>query len=451
MIYGLTPEGFATPTLVVIREGLEASLRNVFGASLALGDKSILGQITGILAERLASLWEQLEAVNSSQDPDKASGAGLEALCAMTGTFRPAATYSMTNLVLTGTPLTLVLAGNKAKTSSTGQKFLTRTNATIAALTAWAGSTAYALGARVANGGRAYQCTTSGVSAAAGGPSTEMADITDGTAHWTYLGPGAGAVDVSARAEVTGPVVAVARDIREIDTPVGGWEGVVNLLDASPGRDVAQDGELRLLREQELSAGGNGTLDALRAELLRLPDVVAVTIFQNPMDVTDPDGVPPHNVEAMVRMPVGTDYDQRVFDALLAGVAAGVGTHGTTVGLAKDSEGTTHVVKFSRPVEVPIYVELNVIVDPAAFPVDGVAQIKQLIADWGNAKPTGTDAVASAIAARAFFVPGMLDVTTTLIDVAPGPSSGATVSISKRQLATYDTSRISIITTPGVP
>lgn len=53
--------------------------------------------------------------------------------------------------------------------------------------TAWAASTAYAVGVYVTNSTNVYRCKTAGTSAASGGPSTTAADITDGTAHWTYI------------------------------------------------------------------------------------------------------------------------------------------------------------------------------------------------------------------------------------------------------------------------
>jgi len=59
---------------------------------------------------------------------------------------------------------------------------------------AWAGSTAYTVGARRKNGStpvKAYECIsiTSGTSASSGGPTTTGSSITDGGVTWKYLGP----------------------------------------------------------------------------------------------------------------------------------------------------------------------------------------------------------------------------------------------------------------------
>ena len=56
---------------------------------------------------------------------------------------------------------------------------------------AWAGSTAYAVGNYVTNGGNLYRCTTAGTSASSGGPSGTGGSISDGGAVWAYVQAGA--------------------------------------------------------------------------------------------------------------------------------------------------------------------------------------------------------------------------------------------------------------------
>jgi uncharacterized phage protein gp47/JayE len=457
--YGLTTEGLVIKTLDVVREDLNTALRAAFGSSINLGDKSIFGQIVGILSERLSLLWELTEVVNSSQDPDKATGSALEALCLLTGTFRPAATYSAVTLTLSGTSTTVVPTNSIVSTDSTEVQFTTTDSATITALTAWVALTPYTVGDRVTNSDMTWECITGGTSAASGGPDTEDDDdVTDGTVHWTFMGNGDGAADVLARATETGPVEAFARDITTIVNQISGWESVINLEDANTGRDIATDGELRLLREQELATGGSTPINALRAELLEVPDVEAVTIFVNNSDTTDDDGIPPHSIEALIRGPESptAEFDQSIFDALLAGVAAGINTYadpgGSPVtGTATDDEGTDHTMNFSRPTEVPIYVIITLVVNPDEYPSDGDDQVKEAIVTWGDSQDTGKNAVSSRIAAAAFDVEGVLDVVTCYIDDAPAPASETTVQISLRELATYDTTQITVATSEDVP
>jgi hypothetical protein len=54
----------------------------------------------------------------------------------------------------------------------------------------WVASTAYTLSQRRTNGGLIYEVITPGTSASSGGPTGIGQDITDGTAHWKYVGVG---------------------------------------------------------------------------------------------------------------------------------------------------------------------------------------------------------------------------------------------------------------------
>lgn len=445
--YGLTADGFVPKTLEIIREEINENIRVIYGTSIDLSDSSALGQIVGIFAEREALLWELAEQVNSSQDPDSASGARLHAIGALTGISPLAATPSTVTLTLTGTPATVIPSGSSASTSSTEISFVTVEDATLPTNVAWTITTAYIVGDLVTNSGKMYQCITAGTSAGAGGPTTTAADITDGTVHWTHLGTGTGATTVEAATAATGPTIAIARDITVIDTPVSGWNGVINLLDADPGRDEETDAEFRVRREISLSASGTSTQDAIRADLLAVADVVAVTVFVNNTDATDGDGVPPHAIEALVR---GGD-DQDIWDQLLASVAAGIATYGAETGTATDSQGVAHTMNFSRPDEILIWVKVTLTYDATLYPTDGDAQVEAAIVAWGDAQATGKNSVASAITAQAFTVAGVLDVSATLIGLADPPVASTTIAISLRELAVYDTSRITILSSSGTP
>lgn len=507
--YGLTNEGLVIKSLEVIREEMNTALRTKFGQSIDLGERSIFGQIVGILAEREALIWELAEAVNSAQDPDKATGAALDAICTLTGTFRPPASFSTVVGTLTGTPATVVPSGSQASLESNGNRFETLEDATIEAATAWMSSTAYLEDARVTNSGNIYQCITAGTSDVSGGPTLGADDagnddITDGTAHWMFVGVGTGVVDTTFQATETGEIEALAGDLNTIETRISGWNNVINLEDAEKGREVATDQELRILREQELGGLGSSHVDALRARLLRLTGVTAATVFQNDTDTTDADGMPPHSVEALVRGPSSPteEFDQSIRDTLLASVAAGIQTHGTVSGTATDSQEIEHTIKFSRPDEIDIYVLIGVVKDDE-YPEDGDKLIKSAIVDWGALQATGKDAVPSQIAANVHEVAGVLEVSyvglSTSAIATPtewaaltaynignvvtnsgrvyrctgagtsaasgGPTSTSSsitdgtatweyisgkISISLRQLATYDSSRITVVSTDGV-
>jgi len=447
MPWGVSSEGFSQPSLDEIKTELEQSFRAAFGEGIDTDPQSNFGQLIGILAERESDLWALGQAVWSAFTPDGATGASLDELCGITGTVREPATPSTVTLTATGTNGTALLVGRIASVATIGTRFITTAAGTLASLTAWASGTAYVVGDRRSNASRSYVCTTAGTSAGSGGPTTTASAITDNTVVWRYMGEGTAAVDITAESEDDGPKTGTSGTITVIETPVAGWSSVINLLDATLGTDLETDAALRLRREEELNAQGNAALEAIRSDVLDVEDVIACTVFENPDDVTDGDGMPPHSVEALVRG--GTDAD--IAAALFASVAAGIQTYGTTTEVVTDSQGIDHDISFSRPVEKTVYVTLNLIIDEDNYPADGDAQAKAAIVAWGDLQNTGKDVVSSAISAQVLTnVDGVLD-SEALIKLTAGPTVTTTIAIAMRELAVYDTSRINVVTTPGTP
>lgn len=582
----LTDTGFVVPTLDEVKADREADLRGIFGASLPLGNNTLLGGAEAQDAEREALLWQLIGELYSAGDPDSATGPLLEAICAITGTTRaPARASSFTAananpITLTGTPTTLVTAGSQAKTASTGALFATRTDATIAALLAWAPSTVYSLGDRrtnasrcyicitsgtsdagaapaawapstaysagdrvtnagnayvatasgvsadpplpswttstayaigdtVENGTRSYTCTTAGTSASSGsgptgvtfgiadgtvtwrysgavraggptgvgtaiadgtvtwsllpaptGPTSQSGDITDGTAHWRYMGDGTGAVDVDAQSTVNDAIEALSGDLTVIQTPVGGWSGVINLEDVTLGAPVQTDPQLQVSRVDELAGDGTATASAIRAHIEKIEGVTACRVFVNNTDsevTTDGVTLAPHSIEVLVQ----GGADQDVADALFAVVGSPAGLQGDyTPQTSLDSEGVAHTILFSRPSPIDIYVRLALTVSDAAptaggFPVDGVTQVQNAIAVFGQLQPVGKDAVPRSVAAQAFKVQGVDDADALVFTdaiAAPVPWAGSTAYVATpgaRSVVTNDGGRAYICVQGG--
>jgi uncharacterized phage protein gp47/JayE len=439
--YGLLSTGFSAKPLLTIKSELEAELKAAFGASIKVTPQSVFGKLIGILADRESELWDLAQAVYNATDPDKATGAALEALCALTGTIREGATPSTATLACVGTAGTVLPVGRVVSVSgSGGARFESTEAATLTAVSAWTAATAYAVGAKVRNNSNVYQCTVAGTSAGSGGPTTTANSITDNTVTWTYLGTGTGCADVGFEAEETGPTVATARTLTSIETPVSGWASAINVEDADLGQDIETDAALRVRREDEISAGGNATVNAIRNAVLDVDDVEACVVFVNDTDTTDGDGVPPHAVEILVQGGEDADILQAVFDS----VAAGIATHGTESGSVEDDSGNSHTVEFSRPSEQDVYIIANVTKDPDDFPSDGEDQIKAALVEYGDSLEIGHNVVSSRLKAAIFDVDGVTDVTSCYIGLAPAPAVETTISITSRQRAAFDTSRITV-------
>lgn len=399
-VYGLTPDGFFPKSTDQIRSDSQTRLRNQFGQSLPIGDTDLLGQLVGIVAAAAGAAWSVGQQVYGSQDPDSATGAALDAISKLTGTFRPPATSSVANpQIITGTPGTVVAAGFTVGTASTSgaTQFESAADVTLEAVSAWAINIEHAYGDLVTNAGNVYSCIVAGETASSGGgPTGDSESITDNTVTWAFCGAGTGAAAVEMDSIDTGPIVAEAYDLTVIQTDVGGVGGTINLLDAELGTTVASDEVLRLLREQELQSSGNSPVDAIRAALLNVNGVTTVTVYYNPTDTTDGNGLPPHSVMALV---LG-GADQDIWNTLWASVAGGIRTYGSTSGTVVDSQGNDQTQNFQRPASQSIY--LYVFITYYAPSYGGDAAVQAAIANGANANGANYNAVPSALAAMAF-------------------------------------------------
>lgn len=451
--YGIKPEGFVVKTFDDAVAEMQADLQNEFSASVDLADEGPFGQLVKIVAEPVAEEWEAQHAAYSSFDRDAAEGAALDAIGALTGSTKRAATSSTLvaadgtgTIIATGTNGTALTSGRVASVDTTETLFETTAAATLATATSWAISTAYTAGAIRTNATRIYYCRTAGTSAGSGGPTTTSSDITDGTAHWRYIGEGAAYALITGESSDTGPKVAAAFTLNTIETPVAGWLGVSNIADATLGADEETEAEFRDRQEAELVADSGSTYAAIRNDLLDVADVTQVAVFANRTMTTDVDLVPAKAVNAVVLG--GTNA--AIAASLWTHVAAGIDTYGTTSVTHEDEEGNDQTVSFSRPTSVPIYCAYTIVKDPDLYPDDGDEQVAAAGLAFGNESAFGKNVVASALEAQAFTVPGVLEVICA-IGLSASPTLRTTLPIGPRELATFDSTRFTVASSDGTP
>ncbi|MFA4972526.1 MAG: hypothetical protein WC683_07915 [bacterium] len=145
----------------------------------------------------------------------------------------------------------------------------------------WAASTAYEIGDIVSNGAtplKLYTCITAGTSAGSGGPTTTAADITDGTAHWSYW-CATGGIDMTYYERLRYDVEQLTDvadwadpDIPELET-VTVYRNVVT-ADAAMELTLASDTSMVV---QELVAGTVLLISTAGVEYVVPPDMTALT------------------------------------------------------------------------------------------------------------------------------------------------------------------------------
>lgn len=389
---GLTSTGFEAKTTAEILADVEARERAALGADLDVSAEQPLGQWQTIIAAQLREVWEAIGAVYAARVPDGASGAPLNGLTEITAVERREATKGRVTLTVT-------LAGTPGGTTVLP-----------------AGSVASVIG----------QPTNRWVTLAAALNATE----------------GQTAVTVEAEAETAGLIRANANTIRTIATPVSGWVGVTNALDAVPGANDESDPQLRRRRALEIRAGGSSPLDAVRVALRQVDDVTQVRVYENTTAHVDFDGRPPHSIDCLV---VGGD-DQAVAEAIWAAKAGGIQAWGATGRTVVDASGESRVVGFSRPSTVNVWVDVTVERDPAVYPTTAalLAVAGPALAALGDLLEIGAPVRVEALRSTVFRLPGVIDVPSIRLGRAASPTGTTNLAIGRRELADLDSSRVTV-------
>lgn len=397
MTAGLTTTGFEKRTLEDLLAQVEEEQHSQISNSLDTSSSSPMGQINAVLMKTVSELWDLAQAVYDGGDPDKNEGDAQDAVAAITGTTRIDAAKS----------------------------YVRETLGLNAGITVPIGSIVSVLG------NPSVRFTLVGSEAVEGVVIIE--DVTSSTAG-SYFG--------RFECDHTGPVPAFAGTLTVIVTPVSGWNAATNAEDAVLGRDIEGPSDMRIRRENELQAIGTSPVDALRGELLELDGMIQATVFENVGDVPDANGVPAHSIEALCydgASPAVADDD--IAQVLWDGKAGGIRTYGNSTGDATDSQGNTRVMSFSRPTLKDVYFDITV--DTNEF-YAGDTALKAAVVAYGANLQTGQDVILASFYASIFAIGGVTDITLFKAGFSASPSGTSNLSIGPRELAVFDTSRITV-------
>lgn len=383
---GYTAQGLTIKRLADLREDLEDGLVAAFGPSTRVGPDSVFGQLIGVFAAELALVWELEQQGFDSIDPDAAEGAALDSISSLVGVRRQGATFSVGEVTLSGDAGSIIGAGTVLEGADTGDRFETVADATIGA---------------------------------------------------------GGSVDVGVRGVEVGPLAALAGTLTEIVTPRVGLDSVTNGEDVVPGRLVETDAELRLRREQSLSATGAGVDRAIRAALLALTGVQAALVISNRSNVVDANGIPPHAFECVLYPnPSDPDFNKLVAETIFERQPAGILAHGDNTFDVTDAQGYTQQVGFSYATEVELYVAATITTGPE-YPADGDDQVAAALLAEGEGLSPGDDVKVWKFVAALDSILGITDVSIAIEDT-PAPTSTANVAIALTEIADFDSSRITV-------
>lgn len=511
--FGVVSTGFKQKLVDDVLTEIVSDEKAAFGAGINVLATSVLGQINTIFASKIAELWELGAAVYNSQYPDVATGLSLDNIASITGVARLAATRSTATLSLNLQPGATVPLGSAVSVGLLGARFTT-----LAAATNATGVAAnIAVNARAENYGpisalattiNAIQSPVSGWSAKAaltcansapyvitngqalaikvdnGAAQTvifeDPGDITSGAATALQVATTINAETAGLTATVVGTQVRVESDT---DGPGSAIEVVsgtalgalgfstvkvegMNPADATPGRNLETDAELRIRREDLLRSTGNAAVEAVRSDVLLVPKVTQALVIENVTDTgPDANGLPAHSVEVIADWLTSDPPDlNAIATAVFNSVAAGIYTHATApndyrdggtfdIDLVTDSQGFTHDIRYTRAASLPLFITATVAGTAANFSTnaEAVAAVKTALVAEVATLQIGNTAIFEKLKCACFDVAGITDITSFGMDTNGLPGTGlVNVTPSFREKVTLNSSDI-VVTVTGVP
>lgn len=479
---GLTEKGLEIKTLSDVISDYNTQAQAIYADLVAPGDivdvsgNTALGRIIGVVSPALADVWQAIQQVNDSFNPNTAVGYALDNIIAISGISRLAATPTRAQVILEGSVNTSISSPlGKVYSSITQRSFsivspvvLTPKGASGVGLTTVAA---------VAGDNYTFSYTVDGVNyidvtvkATAPATSTSIlaqlktavdaqlsatfstyykdsrlwVDRTDPFQTVTFTTsnnlriekvrkPGLVADD-----EV-GPYEAKTSYIDTISVPIVGWDSVTNPIPAVTGRLEETDDELRERFRNSKFIQSQNILEALLDALRNVEGVTDVNVYENDQDEVNQFGVPGHGFMPIVLGGLPTD----IGNAIWQNSPFGIESAGNTTVQIVDTQGYIHNMSFQRPVKVPVYMNLN-ISNTGTMPGDAIAQIRQALKDYGESNYfIGDDVVYSRFYTPINSIPGH-QVNSFTIGTAPSNMSSSNIPIAFNQVAEFDVSRINI-------
>lgn len=476
---GLTDQGLEIKRLSEVLEDNKQRAREIFSDLVAPGDEvdvsdnSALGRMIGVVAPAEADLWEAIQQVYNSFNPNAATGVSLDNLVALSGIVRLQALPTSAQVVLSGDVNTQVPSTTKIQSTQTRATFSVQT------LTLLEPNMASGIGVNVVTILANTDYTISygpsefeyvNITVNSGATPTEASIL---SALQAGVNSAAGAIFnteivgnilyvrkkdpfqtskfatsvnltivkclnlANVRSDTVGPLGEPANSITNILVPVTGLDSVYNPVVATTGLYLETDEELReRFRNSKFIRAAN-IIEALIDALKNVEGVTDVMVYENDTNDTDILGIPAHSFMPIVLGGQTT----LIANAVWENKPTGILSFGNTTVQVADSQGIFHAISFQRPTEVPIYISIS-ITDTGGLAGDAAIKIKQAILDYvRDTYFIGDDVIYSRFYTPVNSVPGHM-VNSLTIGTAPSPIGTSNIVIDFDEVATFDIDNI---------
>lgn len=383
----VTAEGIAAPDYQTILDTITSYFRQIYGNDAYLEPDSKDGQLVALVALAIHDANNTAIAVYRSFSPTTATSDALTSNVKINGITRRAATNSTVDLVLTGTPGTVI------------------TNGTV----------------RDVNG------------------------IIWNMPYQVVIGT-AGTAIATANSASAGAVAALPGTVTQINSPTRGWVSVNNLQAAAVGTAAETDSELRARQRQSVALPSLTPFEAVDGAIANIDGVTRHKLYENDTGETDRNGLPPHSIAAIVE---GGDA-ATIADVIRGVKGQGTTPYGSTVISVPDLYGNPHQVGFSRPVNVPVFVKIT-IEPLTGYTSQIGDEIKSAVVAYINSLAIGASVLLSRVYSPANLgvVSGgnsrYYDITELLIGKSAAGVSAANIDIAFDQSASCSASNINLV------
>ena len=233
-------------------------------------------------------------------------------------------------------------------------------------------------------------------------------------------------VAVNVENVLPGDIVTNRGELRTIESPVQGMEGVVNFTDFERGRLREDDRQLRQKWFNRVGSPVSASPLSLRRELLKINGVLQAIAFEGS------DG--PGTVEMVIYGGDDTEIAQSLYDNKIIGIEY----VGNSQDNATDEQGSLVRILFSRPTIINFDVRVD-IVRLDNFPLDGVEQIKNLLQSFGENFLIGRTLRPTPDMIWALqSVTGLNSLVITLRREGEGQFGGTSLTLSNRQRPNFE-------------
>jgi uncharacterized phage protein gp47/JayE len=377
--------GVTIPSYTDIVNSLVASAQSIYGSDIYLGNDSQDYQMISAFAAMVNDSNLLLQAVYNTRSPATALGAGLDAVVAINGISRLAASPSTASMTLNGTANTTITGGL----------------------------------VQDANGN-----------------------------NWSLPSPtiigSNGTVTVTATCQTSGAISAPAGTITTIVTPTLGWASVTNATAATVGTAQETDSQLRSRQAISTAQPSQTVLEGLEGALASLADIAEFQVYENATNTTNTIGIPANSISVVVEG--GTP--QEIGNAIWSRKTPGCGTFGTSTVAVTDQYGVVTPINYFAVSYTQIMVAYTV-EQLTNYTTDTTAAIQAAAAAYVTGLPIGGELYLSGLWGAALGVnSNPSSPTFSVVNVQAAVNLGAELTSALASGTTYTSLSVSSLLAP---